>query len=82
MTKAEARARFYARAALLLRGGVIGRARLVDVVRPCGNLHATACACGRPWHMPAQFGFILQDVTPLPFVELVGHLGFFDAEGW
>lgn len=59
--------------ASLERGGLVGRARLVDVVAPCGT------PCAHPWHMPAQFGFVLADVEPLAFRPLRGMLGFFEA---
>jgi len=72
----------------LPRGGIIGAARLVDVIPPC-----SACVCepdtGRVlkpcgvkhgWHMPAQYGFRLQNIRPSPvFVPCTGHLGFFNA---
>jgi len=72
----------------LLRGGIIGAARLVGVLPPC-----PACVCdpergivNRPcgadhrWHMPWQYGFQLQNVRPSPeFIPCTGHLGFFNA---
>lgn len=58
---------------LLLRGGIIGRARLVDVIPPC-----LPDFCPHPWHMFGQYGFVLEDVTPLPFEPLRGMLGFFE----
>lgn len=66
----------------LLRGGIVGRARLVDVIPPCAppEYVAAECGCGHPWHMGQQFGFVLEDVTPLPFELCVGKLGFFDPD--
>lgn len=63
----------------LARGGIIGRARLVDVIPPhdMATLPALAEACDHPWHMPDQYGFVLADVAPLPFRALRGELGFF-----
>lgn len=65
-------------AADLLRGGIIGRARLVDVVPPCVEAESLFWKpCAHAWHMPAQYGFVLADVEPLPFQPLRGELGFF-----
>lgn len=72
----------------VLRGGIVGRARLVDVMHPGGlsdsRVYPSAQAAqrahprkGDPWHMPEQFGFILQDVREVPFVACSGALGFF-----
>lgn len=58
------------------RGGIVGRARLVDVLPPCAEF-----PCAHPWHMPGQFGFVLADVAPVPFRPLRGMLGFFAAGG-
>lgn len=56
----------------LQRGGIIGRARLVDVLPPSPDGKPR-----RPWHMPDQHGFVLEEVEPIPFVPCVGALGFF-----
>lgn len=56
----------------LMYGGIIGRARIVDVHPPCA-----AGECTHPWHMAGQFGFVLAEVQPLLFHPLVGSLGFF-----
>ena len=57
-------------------GGIVGRARLVDVVPPC----AGDARCGHePWHIREQHGFVLADVTALPFVPLQGKLSFFNV---
>jgi hypothetical protein len=62
----------------LERGGIIGRARIVDVIPPCaGEDSLFYKPCTHAWHMPAQFGFVLADVEPLPFRALRGELGFF-----
>lgn len=66
------------------RGGIVGRARIVDVVPPCGGIGGR-CQCsaalsfGRSWHMPEQFGFVLADVEPLPFTPWKGAVGLFDV---
>lgn len=62
----------------LRRGGIIGRARLVDVIKPCVEL-GDRCTCGRAWHIGWQFGFVLEDVASLPFSERRGELGFFEV---
>jgi hypothetical protein len=51
------------------RGGIVGYARIVDVIPPSQS--------GEPWHMPEQYGFRLTDVTAVPFVACPGSLGFF-----
>ncbi len=59
----------------LLRGGLVGRATLVDVIPPCQYEHAhesVPCACGRKFHMGKQYGFVLEDVAPLPFRPVRG----------
>jgi len=72
----------------LPRGVIVGAARLVDVIPPCPDcvcdrkqgLVLTACARDHRWHMPWQYGFILQNVRPSPaLIECTGHLNFFGA---
>jgi hypothetical protein len=70
----------------LPRGGIIGAARIVDVLPPCVHgCHARPAgfrcpsAPHRKWHMPDQHGFVLKDIRPLPFVACVGMLGFFSV---
>ena len=63
----------------LVRGGIIGRARLVDVVPPCAFPGSQRCTCGRAWHIGVQNGFVLEDVHPLPFIPYRGALGLFDV---
>jgi hypothetical protein len=50
----------------LPRGGVVGVARLTDCVE----------ASTSPWFV-GEFGYVLDDVRPLPFVPCNGALGFF-----
>lgn len=61
---------------LLERGGIVGRARLVDVIDPC-RVPPLASTCSHPWHMPEQYGFVLDNVGTLSFRPLRGALGFF-----
>lgn len=53
----------------LQRGGIVGRARIVD----CVTSHAS------PWFF-GPFGFVLDDIEPLPFRPCRGALGFFKVE--
>lgn len=67
----------------LERGGIVGVATLFDVFRPCPPIGPRGL-CTHGWHMPGQFGFILVDVEPLPFLPCKGALGFwgnFDVVG-
>lgn len=52
----------------LQRGGIVGMARISDVVSSSPS----------PWFM-GEYGFILSGVRPLPFVPCKGALGFFDV---
>lgn len=53
----------------LRTGGIIGKARIVDVLPP-------SRFGAYPWHMEGQYGFVLEDRKPLPFVSCPGMLGF------
>jgi hypothetical protein len=64
------------------RGGIVGRARLVDVIPPCekkNGAQATLFPCPHPWHMPKQYAFVLENVEPTRFVPLKGLPGFFNV---
>lgn len=70
----------------LARGGIIGRARCVGLIepdgRPYGQEGSDAVATYKPdmrWHIPGQWGHILADVKPCPFVPWKGALGLQDA---
>ncbi|MFG1255929.1 ASCH domain-containing protein [Xanthobacter flavus] len=52
----------------LPRGGIVGRAKLVD----CVTSHPSKWFFGR-------FGLVLEEVEPLPFIPLKGALGLFDV---
>lgn len=54
--------------ASLPRGGIVGRAKLVDCVTKSDS----------PWFF-GPYGFVLEDVTPLPFVPMKGDLGVFEV---
>ena len=71
--------------------GIVGRARLVDVVAPRPEFVLTGVETHYPpsvtrtpdlwrWHMREQYGFVLADVEPVPFVPLKGELGFFEVK--
>jgi hypothetical protein len=55
----------------LQRGGIVGKATLADCI-PSEKRASD-------WHMGGQFGFLLQDIEPLPFTPLKGALGLFDV---
>jgi hypothetical protein len=57
-----------ARASNAPRGGIIGRATLVDVITQSDS----------PWFF-GPFGFVLEDIQPLPFRPYKGALGFFEV---
>ncbi len=51
--------------------GIVGRVQIVDVYPP-----------GRQqdrWHDPAQWGYVVTDAEPVPFVACPGAQGFYDA---
>jgi hypothetical protein len=52
----------------LNRGGIIGRANLVD----CVTEHESSWFFG-------PYGFVLEDAEPLPFHPCPGRLGFFEV---
>ncbi len=69
----------------LQRGGIVGRATLVDVVHPQNDIPPAfrrypdgdgLTGSMWRWHFDAQYGFVLADVRPLPFVPCLGALGF------
>lgn len=64
-------------------GGIIGRARVIDVVPPCELVRddpfdTEVTHCNRPWHIHNQHGFVLADVSPLVFFPWRGSLNFFN----
>ena len=74
----------------LQRGGFVGTARIVGVIPPRPSVEAIARIgdverwyAGHGfrgewrWHFPEQYGFILEDVEPRPFVPSRGTLGIY-----
>lgn len=55
--------------ALLLKGGIVGKATLVD----CVQQHPS------PWFF-GKYGFVLKDAQYLDFIRLRGQLGFFNVD--
>lgn len=66
----------------LLFGGIIGRATLVDIVlpNPARQDVYTPLGVHGAWHMLEQFGWILRDVEPMPYVPLKGQRGLFHVD--
>ncbi|MDX6480321.1 MAG: hypothetical protein QOG85_831 [Gaiellaceae bacterium] len=58
----------------LARGGIVGRARLADVLAPAIDGQPR-----RPWHMPEQYGFVLEDVLELDFRPVKGNRRWFNV---
>lgn len=74
------------------RGGIVGIATLVGVIEPVMGKRASqlgsqvtidtrafktsAGTLDLRWHMPEQYGFVLEDVVPTTFVPCSGALGF------
>jgi len=54
--------------AALERGGIVGRARIVDCVK----------ASDSPW-FGGPYAFVLDDVHPMPFIPYRGELGLFEV---
>ncbi len=52
----------------IARGGIIGSVEIVDCVSKSDS----------PWFV-GDFGFVLRDPQPLPFVPWKGQLGFFEV---
>jgi hypothetical protein len=57
----------------LERGGIIGAANLYTVIHPLLPMQMESRL---PWHMAEQYGFVLGDTRPLPFLPCKGSLGF------
>lgn len=58
-------------------GGIIGAATIVDMLNPIPN---ATHDMRWPWHFPAQYGYVLEDIEPLPFIPCKGALGFFKPD--
>ncbi len=59
--------------ASLERGGIIGATNLYTVIHP---LLPMQMRDRLPWHMADQYGFVIADTRPLPFLPCKGALGF------
>lgn len=57
----------------LERGGIVGTTNLYTVIHP---LRPIEMKMRLPWHMPEQYGFVIADTRPLPFLPCKGALGF------
>lgn len=62
----------------LVRGGIVGRAKIIDVIPPGDSTYVLPPGVDRRWHMREQYGFILDNVEPLPFFACNGALGLFN----
>ena len=67
----------------LPRGGIVGIATIYAVASPCvdptGWLRDVG-PCERRWHMHEQYGFLLRDVRPLPFLAVPGRQRWFNID--
>jgi hypothetical protein len=59
----------------LPRGGIVGQARVVDMVPKRALFYPPGA--DRRWHMPEQNGFVLEGAKPLPFVACRGEVMLF-----
>jgi hypothetical protein len=72
------------------RGGIVGRARVVAMVTPAGELqpeggdaaalHDVVGAIDMRWHEPGEHAYVLADVRPVPFAKCNGALGFWRVD--
>lgn len=66
------------------RGGIVGRARVVDCRWNMGSADPWAIPAhpglAPPWRTCGAMGIVLDDVETLPFVPLQGSLGLFDVD--
>jgi hypothetical protein len=71
----------------MLRGGIVGKCRVAGLITPDGapfDLEAAAAIQRlKPdmrWHIPGQWGHILEEVEELPFVACKGALGLWEFD--
>jgi hypothetical protein len=73
----------YPALAEMQRGGIVGRALIIGVIPPSGMppplWPRDWKGLDLRWHMEEQYGFVLADVEPLPFVPFKGSLGLFEV---
>lgn len=59
-------------------GGIIGMAKIVDAIAP--EAWTPDWSGGSKWHMQGFWGYVLEDIRPLPFTPCRGALGFFKPD--
>lgn len=59
-------------------GGVVGQMTVKSVLRPFCEQYPEDV--DPRWHMREQFGYILTEVSEIPFFPALGMLGFFPLE--
>lgn len=59
----------------LQRGGIVGRAQLIDCISP--SMQDTGLPLN--WHMSGCFGFKLANTVPVDFRPCKGRLGFYEV---
>jgi hypothetical protein len=65
------------------RGGIVGRARLIDVITPGEHeklSRLVSAGVEMRWWVPGQYGFVLADVEPLTFLPCKGALGLWEFD--
>lgn len=60
-----------------LTGGIVGKARLIGTVHLRDK--ALIAASDQPWFF-GEYGFMLDDARPVPFIPCKGRLGFFETD--
>ncbi len=62
-------------------GGIVGRARMVDVLPPePQGASLRGWPCESAWRLPGQFGYVLEDAAELPFEPMAGRIyAFWDV---
>lgn len=65
----------------LRMGGIVGRATIVDCIVPVGLRQGSTerhPLANDPWYV-GEYGLVLDEVEPLPFVPCKGALGLWDV---
>lgn len=63
----------------LPRSGIVGRATLVDVIKPHTEPLTPPAGADLRWWMREQHGFVLTNIAPTVFVPCKGALQFWDV---